>query len=170
MAKRYRKGASIGVDNGPSGTIGIIWKKKTWFTKTPTVKQQDYVKKKANVTRVDVVAFIRLLQRYKDSHVMFERPMVNPHRFTASKSALRVLEAQLACIDLLNEHGHNLSVIFVDSQEWQKPLLPKGSKGSNLKKASRQVGKRLFPKHKEFIENHKDADGMLIAEWCRRSY
>jgi hypothetical protein len=46
-------------------------------------------------------------------------------------------------------------------------LLPKGIKGSDeLKKASLDVGVRLFPK----LPLKKDADGILIAEYMRRKY
>ena len=30
------------------------------------------------------------------------------------------------------------------------------------------VGLRLFPSQEDLIRKHKDADGMLIAEWARR--
>jgi hypothetical protein len=54
---------------------------------------------------------------------------------------------------------------YIDSKEWQKSLLPKGLKGSEeLKKASLDVGKRLFPS----LDIKKDADGLLIAEYLRR--
>ena len=46
-------------------------------------------------------------------------------------------------------------------------MLPKGIKGADvLKKASLDVGKRLFP---QFADKFKgDADGILIAEWARK--
>ena len=56
---------------------------------------------------------------------------------------------------------------YIDSKEWQKILLPKGLKGSDeLKKASLDVGKRMFPE----LNLKKDADGLLIAEFLRRKY
>ena len=57
--------------------------------------------------------------------------------------------------------------MYVDSKDWQKVLLPKGTKGSDeLKKASLDIGNRLFP---QFADNkHKDRDGILIAEYGRR--
>ncbi|MHC4574386.1 MAG: hypothetical protein ACYS76_09695 [Planctomycetota bacterium] len=47
-------------------------------------------------------------------------------------------------------------------------MLPKGCKKEELKKASIDIGCRLFPYHKEQIIKHKDADSLLIAEWARR--
>ena len=48
-------------------------------------------------------------------------------------------------------------------------MLPKGCKGAELKAASKDVGIRLFPQHKEIIVKQKDADSLLIAEWARRN-
>jgi len=48
-------------------------------------------------------------------------------------------------------------------------MLPHGVKGpAELKKASADIGKRLFPGQTEAIDKHKDADGLLMAEWARR--
>ena len=48
-------------------------------------------------------------------------------------------------------------------------MLPKGIEGSaELKKASKDIGCRLFPSQADLINKHKDADGLLIAEWARR--
>ena len=88
-----------------------------------------------------------------------------PVRFKATTSALRCLEATLICVDLFI-----LSKDFCDSKQWQKMLLPSGIKGSTeLKKASMDIGCRLFPQHSDLIKKQKDADGLLIAEWARRS-
>ena len=60
-----------------------------------------------------------------------------------------------------------LKHMFIDSKEWQKALLPKGIKGSDeQKKASFDIGNRLFPQFEDF--KHKDRDGLLIAEYGRR--
>jgi hypothetical protein len=90
-----------------------------------------------------------------------ERPMVNPTRFQATASALRALEATLIILEELK-----IPYIYVDSKEWQKDLLPKELKGEELKEASLNIGKRLFPKID--FTGFKDADGLLIAEWGRR--
>ena len=51
-----------------------------------------------------------------------------------------------------------------------KALLPKGSKGIVLKNDSKDIGCRLFPQSSALIVKHKDADGILIAEYCRRKF
>ena len=87
--------------------------------------------------------------------------MKNPARFEATCSAMRALEAELTVLEL-----YQVPYIFVDSKEWQRELLPKGIVGApELKKASLDIGKRLFP---EVLLKHPDRDGILIAEYARR--
>lgn len=166
----------IGIDNGGTGSIGIITPIKNYFFLTPTFSQQNYTKAKANITRVDVITLRGVLDqiRYDTAmllleeiqvHCIIERPMVNPSRFQATTSALRALEATLNVIELLG-----FSYSYVDSKEWQKVLLPSGSTKEELKKDSMDIGCRMFPEHKELIVKHKDADGMLMAEYCRRKF
>lgn len=159
----------IGIDNGVSGTIGIIGEEVRFF-KTPTRSVLKYTKKKANITRIDHKELFKVLAEYTDKYktneiiVALERPMVNPQRFNASTSALRAWEATIIVVELLG-----LPYMYIDSKEWQKVMLPKGLKGSSiLKKASRDVGERLFPDFKEI--KHEDMDGILIAEYLRKSY
>lgn len=154
----------IGIDNGVSGSIGIIpWSGvNPIFHITPTISCLNYTKEKKNVTRIDHNKLYKILSRYQHAHVVMERPMVNPGRFQATASALRALEATLITLELLQ-----IPFQYIDSKEWQKVMLPKGIKGSDeLKKASLDVGKRLFP---QFADKFKgDADGILIAEWARK--
>ena len=155
----------IGIDNGVSGTIGIISEKGVSFLETPSKVEQSYTKKKGNITRIDFQKLYILLKGMKDCHVMVERPMVNPARFKATVSALRAMEATLIVLEILK-----MPYEYIDSKEWQKALLPQGIKGeAELKKASVDIGRRLFPQHENLIVKHKDADGLLIAEYCKRN-
>lgn len=160
MSKIY-----IGVDNGISGTIGIVGDDiDPIFVPTPSKVEQNYTKVKQDVHRLDVKAFASLLSQFeaKDVTVIMERPMINPGLFKASISAARCFEAELAIIELLQ-----LRHMYVDSKDWQKVLLPKGTKGSDeLKKASLDIGNRLFPQLED--NKHKDRDSILIAEYGRR--
>jgi len=155
----------IGIDNGVTGTIGMIGDNGySEFLKMPTVSQQSYTKAKQNITRVDYNKLIPLLSGYENVKVLIERPMVNPGRFKSTASALRCLESVLIAVEIC-EYPYS----YIDSKEWQKVLLPKGVKKEGLKKASLDIGCRLFPQHKELIVKNKDADGLLIAEYMRQS-
>lgn len=159
----------VGIDNGVSGTLSIIDESGVLFIKTPTKSEQNYTKKKGNITRIDVVKLKSEISNFlnfanpNDVIVGIERPMVNPTRFQATTSALRALEATLICVEDLQ-----LPYMYLDSKEWQKELLPKGIKGVELKKASKDIGDRLYPQFKDF--KHEDRDGLLIAEYLKRKF
>jgi hypothetical protein len=162
--------AYIGIDNGTSGSIAVVNGEDSGVARTPAFYQQSYTKKKQNISRVDVGEFREIMKAFSEDYgnnvlVMMERPVVNPGRFKTTQSAMRCLEAQLIVIEDLG-----LPIIYVDSKDWQKVLLPNGVKGATeLKKASLDIGLRLFPQHEKFIRKQKDADALLIAEWARRS-
>jgi len=157
----------IGIDNGSTGTIGILDGDTSIFVETPVFKTLGYQKSKVrHINRIDVPALKKLLEQYNPltTRVVIERPMINVMRFQASISAARSLEATLIVLESLR-FGYE----YVDSGHWQKVLLPAGVKGApNLKKASKEIGLRMFPMHTEMIKKHGDADGILIAEWARR--
>lgn len=159
MSKLY-----MGIDNGTSGTIGIVGDDiSPIFVNTPIKKEQNYTKAKQNITRLDWRGFSELISAYKDYEIVavMERPLVNPTRFKATTVALRCFEAQLVLVESLG-----CRIIYVDSKDWQKEMLPKGVKGEDLKKASLDIGNRLFPKFAS--SKHPDRDGILIAEYARR--
>lgn len=156
----------IGIDNGTTGTIGVVGDNiQPQFYKTPVKKEQDYTKAKKLVTRLDCEQFVEILNQYNknDIFVACERPMINPTRWTASMTAIRCLEAQLIILEMLA-----IPYQFIDSKEWQRVMLPKGIKGSDEQKsASKDIGNRLFPLFADF--KHPDRDGLLIAEYMRRT-
>lgn len=155
----------IGIDNGVTATIGVVGEGIIpLMMKLPTKKEQNYTKKKDNITRLDAKGFAKLIGGYDPNDVMvvMERPMVNPTRFKATTSALRCFEAELILIEHFG-YAH----CFVDSKDWQKVMLPKGVSGDDLKNASLDIGNRLFPYFKDF--KHPDRDGILIAEYARRA-
>ena len=162
----YRGKTYIGIDNGVSGSIGIIPSSGVGarLINTPTFSVFNYTKEARKITRVDTVSLISFLSRdvLESPFAIIERPMVNPARFQATQSALRALEATLIVLE-----GLNIPYQFMDSKEWQKSILPRGIKGSDvLKAASLDIGKRLFPQFAKQFK--KDADGILIAEYARR--
>ena len=157
MSKETELKFYIGIDNGVTGSIGIVGKELTYyeFMETPITFGQDYTKAKKNVSRVNVTALaevIHTLKGYGLCVAVLERPMKNP---------MRALEAELTVLEL-----YNVPYMFIDSKEWQKEMLPKRIAGTKeLKKASLDIGKRLFP---EINSKHPDRDGILIAEYARR--
>lgn len=160
MSKIY-----VGIDNGVSGTIAFIGDEiETKFYHTPIKKEQDYTKSKKIVSRLDYQIFMNLFSEYNKNDIilLLERPLVNSTRFNATASALRCHEAELIMIEIMG-----LKYMFIDSKEWQSVLLPRGIKGTDeQKKASLDIGNRLFPQFSDF--KHKDRDGLLIAEYARR--
>ena len=161
----------IGIDNGVSSQgIGLIYASGVVeYPKLPTIFQQDYTKTKKNITRLDGPKFLDLLDlallredlASQSAIATVERPMVNPKMFKSTVSALRCHEATLIVLENLG-----IPYQFIDSKEWQKAMLPTGTKGPEaLKKASYDIGKRLFP---SLIDKQKDADSLLIAEYTRR--
>jgi hypothetical protein len=157
----------VGVDNGTSSNgIGVVSDSgKSWLFKTPIKKELSYTKVAKKISRIDFPKMLETFEEIQDLAmdeemiVGLERPMVNPGRFFASMSAMRALESTLIVLEL-----NSIPYIYLDSKEWQHVLLPKDLKKDDLKKASLDIGKRLFPK----LTFKGDADGILIAEYLRR--
>lgn len=166
MSKIY-----VGIDNGVTGSIGVIYNNSYSFKKLPIKSEQSYTKTKQNITRIEFAEMLAELASIKAESLkkncgifcLIERPMVNPGRFKATISALRALESVLICLEKVQ-----ISFQYIDSKEWQKVLLPKGIEKEQLKKASCDVACRLFPEFKENIIKHKDGDSLLMAEYARR--
>ncbi len=157
----------LGIDNGTSGTIALLDEDgdAIFFIETPAKIEQSYTKTKQNISRVDTVRLREILTSYSKEPItaIIERPLVNPKMFKTTMSAMRALEATLCLLEEL-QFPH----LYVDSKQWQKEMLPSGTKGSpELKKASLDIATRLFPKYRELIKKHKDGDALLIAEWAR---
>lgn len=166
IAKKYY----IGIDNGVTGSVGIVCTDATVdpiFIQTPIFKEQDYTKKRKRVSRINIHELKNVFEPfYQQSNVkaLIERPMINSHRFTASISAARALEATLILLE-----AYQIPREFIDSKKWQREMLPRGIKGAaNLKQASREIGARMFPQFAPFNKS-EDADGILIAEWGKRN-
>lgn len=154
-----------GIDNGTSGTIGLISPDETIFFPTPVIKELSYTKAAKYITRIDHKKLYDVFSVLENLPVkiLLERPYTG-QQIKAIQSAMRAIESTLVVLELLK-----IPYEYIDSKEWQRELLPNGIKGSaNLKKASKQIGIRLFPQFKNEIEKHGDADGLLIAEYCKR--
>lgn len=156
---------AIGIDNGVTGAIGIIADKPYLF-KMPVKNELSYTKTKQNINRIHYRNLYSILDNFKylniqnNSFALLERPMVNPGRFKATLSAMRALEATLIALEELG-----IPYSYIDSKEWQKELLPKGLEKEELKKASLDIGIRLFPSID--FKGFKDADALMIARYIQ---
>jgi len=163
----------IGIDNGATGTIALVGLFNPIFMETPVKKGQDYTVKVQNVSRIDWARLKELLEDWKSKADEQETPIFayveRPYTGRFPKTVAIAARAYEATIIILEQLG--IGYEAVDSGHWQKGMLPKGTKTSvKLKKASRDVGCRLFPMHAELIKKHTDADGLLIAEYYRREH
>ena len=157
----------IGVDNGVSGSIGVVSGNGTfsYMCGTPTFECLNYQKEVKYLRRLHALEFEEIVLRFPFPLVILERPLVNPGMFSATLSAVRCLEATLTILD-----RNRIPKMYCDSRDWQGEMLPGGLKGPEAwKRASAEVGKRLFPRLSEAIDRQGDADGLLIAEWSRRN-
>lgn len=164
----------IGIDNGTTGGIAFLAPNlPPRVFSTPVKEVFGYQKVAKKFNRLDHVAFEHLLAAEttddEELVVLIERPMVMPARFEATVSALRCYEATLVVLETFLVPERGASVETIDSRVWQKPLLPSGIRGPELKKASMQRGLELFPSCAEWIRKQKDADPLMIAEWGRRN-
>lgn len=157
-------GVFLGIDNGVSGSIGIINGDEALYLHTPVKKELNYTKTKQWLHRVDGIELKKILSSYQNIvKIAIERPMINPGRFKATVSAIRALEATLIVIEDLK-----LPYEYCDSKSWQKELLPKDLEKDELKEASLQIGKRMFPKID--FKGFTDADGLLIAAYLAKTH
>lgn len=157
-----RKTVSIGIDNGVTGTIGIITPDSVHFFSTPTYKTIAPIKSRVRfANHVDPDLLEAALRPYQETGMVFlERPFTGANLMTTA-SAARADEATRITLRRLG-----MAYDYIDSKQWQGVLLPKGARGSAvLKAASAELGSRLYPQFSDLIRRHKDADGLLIAKW-----
>lgn len=153
----------IAFDNGVSGSCAVLYPDgKSSFVETPVIKVRDYTKEVQHCHRINWRELSNNLP--KDAIAVIERPLVNPHTFVATKSALRSLEATLIVLEMLD-----IPYKFIDSKEWQKEFLSSALIGKEqMKEGSKMVGIDLFPIHRTKIEKHGDADSLLLALYYQR--
>ena len=161
----------VGIDNGTSGSIGVLGKDNSLAQMhlVPSFAEQDVTQKKQNITRLDFDKFcdflLELVEDDPNVQIFLERPLKNPKLFNSTISAVRCLEAQLIAFKLLA-----LPYQVIDSKHWQKVFFPVGTTSKDTKKLSKEVGCRLFPHLKYKIEAHGDADGLLIARYGQKQF
>jgi hypothetical protein len=168
----------IGIDNGASGSIGIIRDGvAVHFGPVPTQPYLHYGKKGSigeRLNRAELASIIRIavhgfglcttesLAEWGRTRVYVERPFSGKF-INAVVPAHRFFEATIITLEDLG-----LGYEVVDSGVWQKPVLGAVSGSKELKLASRLRGIQLYPQFKDAITKQGDADGLLIAHHFSR--
>lgn len=155
----------IGIDNGATGTIGIITPDKTYFFETPTAPYLHYGKRGSVSNRIDRAELTKTINSAIEGidrnnvRVMIERP------FTAGPSLIKAMLGAHRCFEatIITLEDLGLGYEVIDSSEWQAPMLGAVKGSAELKKASMLRGIQMYPQFSELIKRHKDADGLLIA-------
>ena len=151
---------TIGIDNGSTGTIGIITPELVLFEEVPT-KKCLVGKAGKLIKRIDVKQLMSFLQMYAGpkTHAYVERPFTG--RFlNAVLPAQRSFEAVLIALELLD-----IGYTVIDSKEWQSSILGQIKGSSERKNASMIRGREMYPNFASQIEDHGDADGLMIAHY-----
>jgi hypothetical protein len=151
---------TIGIDNGSTGSVGIVGWGNPVFFDAPSKEAVHYAKAGKIYNRVDVAELCAELRRVPHPVTAYiERPFTgSPMMIHTALLSARAHEATQVALELVG-----IGYQTIDSKEWQAALLP-GVKGSpNLKKASRLKGIQLYPHLATYINQHGDADGLLIA-------
>ena len=147
----------------------LAWMSKdsSSFMPLPVTDVQDYPRKKTIISRVrtlDLLGMLAPLPTENVAHAIIERPdtYLPQSRYVTT---LRQLEAVITVLELLT-----IPYEFVDAKEWQHTMLPSGLKaGAPTRRASMDIGKRLFPQHIDTINSIGHADALLLAEFYRHA-
>jgi hypothetical protein len=182
----------FGLDNGATGTVACIIPyseddTKIYFEKTFHNIELDYQKDINYIARIDweklkkwfetIIKTARrnYIKKYNKKEIkisiIMERPMINADRFKQSKNAARAFESTLMVLEML---GLNENYIIIDSKKWQHYFFGKNTTLIDLKVASKDEGVKFlndlsikkYKKEIEIINNHGDADSLLICKWA----
>lgn len=171
---------TIGIDNGSTGSIGILTTEGALFESVPTQDYLHYGKKGTISKRLDRAALSHLLSPYcvpqgsvagvtrwigrSNVRVFIERPFTGKF-INAVIPAHRFFEATIIVLEDMQ-----LGYEVVDSGAWQAALLGGVSGSAQLKRASKLRGEQLYPALKGAIKSQGDADGLLIAHHYHRGW
>ena len=149
---------TIGIDNGTSGSWSVLGNGWVYFAPVPT-KMSLLGKMERRITRIDVPPLLQTLRKSKGDRAYVERPFTG--RFlNAVLPAQRAFEAVLIALETAG-----VPYEVIDSKVWQKPMLGAVKGSENLKRASMELGIKLYPQLAYQITKHGDADGLLIAHY-----
>jgi len=169
---------TVGIDNGQSGSIGIIAPGRITYAPIPTKDYLHYGKKGAISKRLDRKALALMLRDafnyggpgwvgIDNIRVYIERPFSGKF-INAVVPAHRFFESTICVMEDFDwdSCGHiGLGYEVVDSGPWQKSVLGNVHGSAELKKASKLRGIQLYPQLATEITKHGDGDGLLIAHY-----
>lgn len=170
MNSKNKYDTFLGIDNGVSGTIGIIQvNKEPMCFPIPTVEEVDFHSgEERMITRINHSLLNVIFSGLNPEKTMcfMERPMYNNRRFAQSISAARAFESVLLSLEKFEIRKE-----VIDSKKWQNYFFPtnhrRREKGMT-KLLSNTVGKKLFPSLD--ASEVDDYDGILIAKYCQIVY
>jgi hypothetical protein len=167
---------TVGIDNGTTGTVGIVGGPTAFFGHVPNFEAVSHVKSKGFCTRIDRAKLKDILYVHgcagdhacTNVRVYIEAPFTMQFSTEAVLMAHRAYEAVLSVCDDLG-----LPAEVVQPKAWQSVQLGdrlamptknvKGAVKPDTKKASLLKGIQLYPSLEAAIRQHGDADGLLIA-------
>jgi hypothetical protein len=158
----------IGIDNGVTGSIAVLTGNGVFvhWCPTPTFEEPNYTKKGSMIRRILRQELALVLAPYVGANlkVLVEYPLINPAAvfIHTTFSAARSLEATISTLEDLK-----IPFEYMYAPTWQKAMLPYGLARTQLKKASRDIAHRLYPKL--VLPNGADGDAVLLAEYGRRN-
>jgi len=181
----------IGIDNGATGSVGIISSpsQHVAFFPVPIKTVPNYTKEVQMIGRIhltelkkEILGRIPVGDEY-NIRCLIERPFMAPVETIIDEHGKKVPSVNMIFLkSSLNAHRSFEAVIIlmesmkigyevVDSKAWQKQMLGNRIKGSKaLKEASKLKGIQMFPQFEDVINKHKDADGLLIASFAQIYY
>jgi hypothetical protein len=178
----------IGIDNGSSGSLGIIRDGvAVHYGPIPTQPYLHYGKKGSVSQRLDRLSLGVLLRQhaphtsvpagedpdtgktlyveaadFRNIRVFIERPFSGKF-INAVVPAHRFFEATIIVLEDLG-----LGYEVIDSGVWQKPVLGNVKGSAELKLASKLRGIQIYPQFTAAITKQGDADGLLISHFFSR--
>lgn len=155
----------IGIDNGTTGAIGIITPEEVKLIRSRAyTRPSTLMSGKGN--EIDPKKLLDILAPYSGGIKMavLERPFTATNMGNAPVLSRGAFEATRAVLEVLG-----IPFQVIDSRKWQKIYLPLGSKGKDLKVASKSIGIQRFPASEPEIRKQGDADALFLAHFAKNN-
>jgi len=159
----------IGIDNGVTGTICVLTGDGRFISwhKTPTFDYTDYSKRGRVMRRIQKEELALILAPYVQTNmkVFLEYPFTGNGDSMFNRAIFSAGWSFGDTVDVMEKLKIGFEVL--PAVRWQQVMLPDVKGRMQLKKASRDRAKMLFPKL--VLPAGEDGDAVLMSEYCRRS-